>query len=332
MNWWIRLGCFLTGWNYKVLCACSEASFKHLKRYTSALLILIIIWGITGWCFADRYIKTSWLGCALTAFTFIIIVIQIERQIILTIGKNSLGYLFRVLVAILMAMLSSITLDQIIFGDDIDKKMVEIREEQVTKQLSKRVEEINHELQRTQIEIDSLERFQESLNQEIRKMPTIPTVSTSTTYIRTLRPDSTYEEIPQRTVSTTHVENPRIRQVETNEKQLETLRKRQEEYIQKKIDAREDLRKELDIVGILGELEAMMEIVFGNLFEEDASLWERLAAFIFWMALFCFLLLLELFVVITKGEDCDYDTIVKYQRDRKKLELEELGKNTSLYS
>ena len=88
MNWWLNLGCFLTGWNRHILSQCSEASYKHLKKYTSALLILIVLWGFTGFCFAQRYVHAPLWGCVLSALFFIIIVVQIERQIILTVGSN----------------------------------------------------------------------------------------------------------------------------------------------------------------------------------------------------------------------------------------------------
>ena len=58
MNWWILFGCKLTGWSSEVLAQCSEASRSQLSKYTSALLILILIWGVTGFCFAQRYIGT----------------------------------------------------------------------------------------------------------------------------------------------------------------------------------------------------------------------------------------------------------------------------------
>lgn len=48
MNWWVLFGCKLTGWSPKVLAQCSEASRSQLSKYTSALLILILIWGVTG--------------------------------------------------------------------------------------------------------------------------------------------------------------------------------------------------------------------------------------------------------------------------------------------
>ena len=70
MNWWIKLGCMLTGWSSNVLAQCSEASRSHLSKYTSALLILILIWGVTGFCFAQRYIGLSWWGCVMISLFF----------------------------------------------------------------------------------------------------------------------------------------------------------------------------------------------------------------------------------------------------------------------
>ena len=43
MNWWIKLGCKLTGWNSSVLSQCSEASKSQLSKYTSALFILMTL-------------------------------------------------------------------------------------------------------------------------------------------------------------------------------------------------------------------------------------------------------------------------------------------------
>jgi hypothetical protein len=299
MNWWIKWGCFLTGWNSKILSCCSEASYKHLKKYTSALLILIILWAFTGYCFADRYIKLPWWGCIATALVFVLIVIQIERQIILTVGRNRLSGIFRVFIAIIMAVLGSSVIDQIIFGDDIDKKMIEITDRQVEEQLPRRLTVIDAKLFSLQHEIDSLDKVNIALKEEIAKKPTITTVSSTTTYIQELQTDNTYKSIPQKTVSTSPIANPRIRQVETNEKNLEWLRRQQEDFTLKKMDAEKNLRKELsEKTGFLEELNAMIEI-----------LKESRTALIFYTFVFLFLLSLELFVVTSKFGDknCDYD-------------------------
>jgi hypothetical protein len=165
MNWWIKLGCFLTGWNYRILKSCSEASAKQLKKYTSALLILIILWSFTGYCFAKRYVSVPWWGCVIVAFIFVVIVIQIERQIILTIGKNRLAVFFRVFIAIIMAIIGSTIIDQIIFGKDIDRKMIEIREEQVASLLPQRISVIDVKLEDYQQDIDSLTHVNMLLNE-----------------------------------------------------------------------------------------------------------------------------------------------------------------------
>lgn len=319
MKWWIKVGCFLTGWNSKILSQCSEASYKHLKKYTAALLILIILWGFTGFCFAQRYVGAPLYGCILSALIFVIIVIQIERQIILTVGTNRWGACFRFFIAVIMSILGSAILDQIIFGDDIKKKMVEINDRLVQEQLPMRLNVIDTRLNELQTEIDSLDRVNMILNEEIAKNPNPKVTSTSTTYRQEKQEDGSYKRIPETTVTTVPMPNPRIKQVEANNSNLEKLRKQQEEFTEKKLSVENDLRKELSSnTGFLEELRAMIEIIS-----------TRLEALIFYIIIFSFLISLELFVVTSKLGDkkCDYDMIVEHQLDIKKAALEELVKN-----
>ncbi len=319
MKWWIKVGCFLTGWNSKILAQCSEASYKHLKKYTAALLILIILWGFTGFCFAQRYVGAPLWGCALSAFIFIVIVIQIERQIILTVGTNWWGACFRFFIAVIMSVLGSAILDQIIFGEDIKRKMVEITDRQVQEQLPLRLNVIDENLRKLQIDIDSLDKVNMLLNEEIAKRPTIKTVSSTTTYRNEKQEDGSYKQIPETIVSTSPIANPRIEQVNANKLNLERLREQQSEFTQRKINVENDLRKELSSnVGFLEELRAMIEIVS-----------TRIEALIFYFVIFSFLISLELFVVTSKLGDkkCDYDLIVEHQLEIKKAALEELVKN-----
>ena len=55
-NWWIRFGCFLTGYNYNIVRNSSEVAAKALKRYTSAMVIVCILWAFIGYVFTDRYL------------------------------------------------------------------------------------------------------------------------------------------------------------------------------------------------------------------------------------------------------------------------------------
>jgi hypothetical protein len=317
-NWWYKLGCFLTGWNSKILESCTESSRKQLKKYASALLILIILWGLIGYLFAERYVRIPWWGCAITAVFMIVIVLQIERQIILTVGN--LGWLkfFRFLIAFIMAIIGSAIIDQIIFKEDIEKKMVEIVDRQVNEQLPNRLTIIDDKLQDLQMEVDSLDKKNLDLYAEISKNPTIETIATISAPITIRKPDGTDTIMFRTTISKNPIPNPKVKEAEINNQHLDILRKQKEEYTQRKMDAENLLRQELKSKqGFLEELNAIIEILI-----------ERPAALIFYLVLFVFLMSLELFVVASKLGDkkCDYDLIVEFQLDQKTKTLKELMK------
>lgn len=315
-NLYTKFGCFLTGWNFNILESCTESSKKQLKKYTSALIIIIILWGLIGFLFSERYVKTPFWGSVLSGIVMIIIVLQIERQIILTVGNLGLLRAFRFLIAIIMAIIGSAIIDQIIFKDDIDKKMVEIIDIQVNDQLPNRLTVINDKLLELQIDIDSLDKTNLELYSQIAKRPTIITVSTSTTQEPISLKDGSISTIEKKSVITRPIENPKIKEADINNQHLELLRNQKESFTSKKMEAEESLRKELKSKqGFLEELNAIIEILL-----------ERPVALIFYIILFLFLVFLELFVVVSKSGDnkCDYDLIIEHQLEQKKRTLSEL--------
>ncbi len=84
---WIKVGCFLTGYNYTILKNCSEVSKKTVKRYTAAMIIMCLLWGMIGYSFANRYLHAPFEASVACSVLFIIVVIQIERQIIMQTHK-----------------------------------------------------------------------------------------------------------------------------------------------------------------------------------------------------------------------------------------------------
>lgn len=315
-NLWLKIGCFLTGWNFVVLSSCTESSRKQLKKYTSAILILIIIWALTGYLFAQRYVNTPWWGSAIVAIFFTVIIVQIERVVILTVGKNHFATGFRICLAVIMAILGSTILDQIIFKDDIEKKMVEIVDRQVIAQLPNRLIVINSKLKEIQIEIDSLDNRNMGLYKEISARPTINAPSTSTTYLKIQAADGTLKTVPQVTISNNPILNPKVKEADINDNHLINLRKLQDEYNQKKLGAEESLRNVLsNKSGFLEELSAILEV-----------LKEKKIALFFYLLLFSFLMFLELLVLASKVGDTksDYDLVIEHQLNQKRRSLKEL--------
>lgn len=313
----MKIGCFVTGWNENILKTCTEASYKQLKKYTSAILILVIIWAFIGYTFAGRYVRAPWWGCIIASIIFITIIIQIERQIILTVGKNKKLTTFRMLIAFIMALLGSAITDQIIFKEDIEKKMIQIVDRQVVEQLPARLNVIDKKLQMLQVEIDSLDQKNLMLYDEISKRPTIETVSRIHTDVPLNKEDGTIKYMPQNTVIKNNIDNPKIKEADVNNQHLDVLRKQQEDYTKRKLSVETSLRNELKSKqGFLEELNAIIEI-----------LGEKPVALVFYLILFCFLMFLELFVVMSKtSEECDYDLIVRHQLEQKKKTLSQLVK------
>lgn len=302
MNWWIKLGCKLTGWNSSVLSQCSEASKSQLNKYTSALLILMIVWSITGFCFAQRYIGLPIWGCALVAMVFVTIVIMIERQILLAIHPTKKLTSFRIVIAIIMAIVGSTIFDQTMFGKDIDKQMADTIELQTAALTQKRVGIIDGKLTAINAEKDSLDKLNAILQANINANPWIIQRSVTNSQEK-LVVDGRIKTVNNPSVTTKQVANPKQDVVNANNEKIKQLVEQEKEWSKKKLTVEEDTRKECKAnVGFLEELEAMVSIITN-----------RWVARAFYGIFFLLLMSLELFVVISKMGDneCDYEMAIK---------------------
>lgn len=303
MNWWTKFGCMLTGWNYELLSQCSVASRSQLNKYTSALLILIVIWGITGFCFAQRYIGLPWWGCSLVSMAFITIVIMIERQIILTLEKTYKVVVFRILIAVIMAVVGSTIFDQYIFGKDIDKQMQNIIEQQVAELTPKRVGVIEKKLSSLKVRIDSIDKVNSLLQVDVEAHPFIIQTSVTTIPIPTTMPDGATKVVNKPSVTKTEVPNPKIDQLNENRELVKQQYLEEKELTAEMQRVEESTRQECkENVGFLEELEAMWTIIS-----------TRKLAGGFYLVFFCLLMSMELFVVMSKigDKECDYEVALK---------------------
>lgn len=303
MSAWNKFGCFLTGWSSETLAQCSQASKSHLSKYTSALLILILIWSVTGFCFAQRYIGLPIWGCCLVSLFFIIIVIMIERQIILTASKSASMLIFRIAIAIVMAFVGSTIFDQTMFGKDIDKQMAQNIEAQVADLTKQRVHIVDEKLGSIKLELDSIRNINGLLQEEVNKNPFIIQTSITNSQNKVLMPDGTFQTVNNPSVTKNQVPNPKMDQIANNEKNITRLQEQEQLWTEKKQGMEEEVRKECkESVGFLEELEAMWTIISTR----------RLAG-VFYGVFFLLLMSLELFVVVSKMVDgeCDYDIAIK---------------------
>lgn len=302
MNWWIKLGCKLTGWSSSVLSQCSEASKTQLSKYTSALLILMIVWSITGFCFAQRYIGFPIWGCILVSLVFVTIVVMIERQILLALHPTKKLATFRLVIAIIMAIVGSSIFDQTMFGKDIDKQMADTIELQTADLTQKRVSNIDSKLMAFQIEKDSLNKVNSELQADVNAHPWIIQKSVTNSQDR-LVVNGKIKVVNNPSVTTNQVANPKQMVIAANNEKIKQIVLQENDLNKKRLTVEEDTRKECHAnVGFLEELEAMVSIVT-----------TRTVAGIFYVIFFLLLMSLELFVVTSKmgDEECDYELAIK---------------------
>ena len=322
MSTFAKIGCFLIGWNPNILKECGEASYRQFRKLLSAIVIMMILWGVIGYCFADRYINVSSLPFKIAiAFMFMLIVLCVERVIILTVGRARVMTFMRVLLALCMAILGSCIFDQIIFRNDIEQTIQDGRQELILKTIQKRLSIYESDIQRIMMEMDSISKSTIRINEELQKNPIIKTTDISTHEV-VVGKDSLGNPIKEkvRNVEQKSMANPLAEQVKANNLQIQLYSEQLDKLRLNKQNIAETVTKEINTrpAGFIEELEATLKVV--------SQSWVSLT---FYLILFGFLTFLELFVLTIKtGETkCDYELIVEHQLNLKKNLLSNTEQN-----
>lgn len=299
-NFFQIVGCKLIGWNRNILNQCGEASFRQFRKLLSAVTIMMVLWGVIGFNFADRYINLdSKVFNCLVAIVFMVIILCIERVIILTFGKARFMAVMRFCLALCMAILGSCIFDQIIFRNDIEGELKQRRENEIKETILKRMSIYEGDQRRIASAMDSTSQVTDKLNEKLQARPTITMIDGAT------KRDST-GKVTERTITKTSMPNPLIEQVKANNKQIESYADQLRSISDKKEKLSEDVKNEVlnRERGFIEELEATLAVVSSSLI-----------SMFFYCVMFLFLMFLELFVLSIKMGDakCDYDLLVEHQ-------------------
>lgn len=321
-NWWIKFGCFLIGYNCGIVRNSSEVVAQSVKRYTAALMIVCILWSFIGLSFTSRYLHGGTWGSILGALIFVVIIVQIERQIILSINPSKWLYVFRGLLAAMMAIIGAIIIDQIIFKEDIDLEKITFIEARVKKALPPKTEQINKQIEGLDKDIEKKETERANLISDVSKNPTsleyetksnIKTEKIIKINEATGKSETIEVSAPVNVTTSKSVANPKIALISPLEETITTLRKQKSELETALLNIRPNLEKEINSkVGFLDELKVMYSLVN-----------ESGIALIVWLIWFCFLLGLEMLVLISKvnEKENDYEKTIKHQMELRMKQL-----------
>lgn len=321
---WIKLGCFLTGYNYYILKNCSEVSKKSAKKYTAAMIIMCLLWGIIGFSFASRYLHAGpviSIGCSLV---FIIVIIQIERQIIMQTHKNNFLQVFRGVIAFMMAIIGSIIIDQVIFMDDIELEKEQFINNKVAKIYPSRADIRQSQINQLKTQLFEKDSQRAVLNADIQNKPVINTTTTqiipvpitySETDPATGKTITRTQYINKPTTAKSQIPNPNIALLVPLDSQINSLQR----MIISQGDSLSNLRTSIERTlkektGFLDELNIMFSL-----------LGKSFPALVVYLVWFLLLFGLELFILMNKRHEkaTDYDAMIAHQMDMhvKKLSL-----------
>lgn len=298
-NGWLKFGCFLTGINYDILSTCSELSKKRLLKYTSALLIICLLWMVIGYAFTERYLKGTWYMCLVGSAAMIFLIVQIERQVILSSKDNRGLQVFRGLIAMAMALIGTVIIDQHLFKDDIDKRKLFSMDAEVEKILPGRAKELKRQLKEMDSVILSKESERKLIADDVVKNPFVAIVEQKISY------DSSKNKIV--TISKTKVPNPKAGLLEPMDKMIVSLRGEKAKNDGLLLGLRPQIEADIKAnVGFLDELDVMVDL----LTESGVSACA-------WSIWFAFLLGLELFLLVSKlyETETDYDRRMQQQME-----------------
>ncbi len=311
---WIKIGCFLTGYNYTILKNCSEVSKKAVKKYTAAMVIMCLLWGIIGFSFASRYLHAGLEVSIASSLVFIIIIIQIERQIIMQTHKNNYLQLFRGIIAVMMAIIGSIIIDQIIFKDDIELEKEQFINNKVEKIYPSRANIRQKQIDQLKAQLFEKDSQRIVLNIDIQKNAVI---NATTTQISPM--PETYSETDPATGKTitrtryvnkpttvrSQIPNPNIALLAPLDSQINSLQR----LILSQGDSLSYLRVSIERTlkektGFLDELNIMFSL-----------LRKSTPALIVYLIWFFLLLGLEFFILMNKRHEksTDYDAMIAHQ-------------------
>lgn len=323
---WIRFGCFLTGYNYHILRNCSEAAFKSVKKFTAAILIVCILWFFIGFTFAHRYLSLDVPGCLLAGVLSTVIIVQVEKQIVLSINPNRLLFIFRGCLAFMMSILGAVIIDQILFEKDIEIEKISYISEKVDRILPSKTEELRRQITALDTIISQKEEERRNYMDDISKHPnhTILNTETASRMVPVQSKTSSGQDTiihKQENTSTTSrstVPNPKTQFIPSLDSTIGSLRQQKIQKENELLHVKPTLEKEMKAnTGFLDELTIMARMLSASH-----------VAFGFWLLWILFFLFIEMLVLFSKMGDRsnDYEKTVLHHMKIQMRRLDALGK------
>lgn len=122
----LKFSCFLTGDDFKIVKHETPPSKKKINLLALCIFVPVIMWFCSTFLLMTNVLEKPFNTSLLAAAIVALLIFLIERSIIMASGSWIL-FLFRITMGLFVAILGSVALDEVIFKNDIDQKVAEIK-------------------------------------------------------------------------------------------------------------------------------------------------------------------------------------------------------------
>ncbi len=131
-----KIFCLLTGDDFTLARNDTPASRRKIELFATSLMVPVILWFVNTILLVHKVLACSLQVAILTAVIVSIIVLLIERAVIMSTGDWKIST-FRICLGVIVAFLGSISIDEVVFENDINQQMAITKETAKQDELSK---------------------------------------------------------------------------------------------------------------------------------------------------------------------------------------------------
>jgi hypothetical protein len=132
----LRFWSFLIGKDWEVVKTYRNSSQDKIKLFGSIILIPVILWAANGYLMSREIFESGVISSMIIGIFLGFIIYLIERSILLA-ESNPIINRLRIVLGLIVAILGSLTMDEVIFKNDIDNMMQVYKVEAVDEQTAK---------------------------------------------------------------------------------------------------------------------------------------------------------------------------------------------------
>lgn len=170
----LKFYCLLIGENYQEVKNFQSSSKRKIAMFAGGMMLPVMLWFINGFMASYVILANTLLISVITAFITAFIIFLLERLILLSNGGKII-YSFRFILGLVVAVLGSVCLDEIIFKNDIDNKMLDLKQEYIEKTVNKAIRKNTKQIENQKLLTNQKyiiwQKRLDELNAELKGLP-----------------------------------------------------------------------------------------------------------------------------------------------------------------